>query len=58
MPVLFIGGESDCTSDTKKAAERIACLTAKAETHILRGCGHVVYNAMDLIIPFLREENA
>jgi pimeloyl-ACP methyl ester carboxylesterase len=57
MPVLFIRGENDCTSDTKKAAERLAHLTAKAETHILSGCGHVVYNAMDLIMPFLREEN-
>jgi pimeloyl-ACP methyl ester carboxylesterase len=56
MPVLFIGGEKDCTSDTKKAAERLARLAA-AETHILSGCGHVVYDAMDRILPFLREEN-
>ena len=55
MPVLFIGGEEDAIIDAQSSIERLMRLVPYAQTHLLPGCGHAVFNAMDYLAPFLGE---
>lgn len=56
MSVLLIVGENDVTIDAEKAVSRLKTFAHKAETRILRGYGHMISNVLDIIIPFLKEE--
>lgn len=56
MPVLFLNGENDVINDAEKSAERLRLNAAKAELNIIKNNGHIIYNAMDMIIPFLKDE--
>lgn len=56
MPVLLIAGENDVTIDAHETARRLAALAPMAETHILRGCGHILTNVLDIAVPFLEKE--
>jgi len=55
MPVLYIAGSLDVTADIKKASERLKRFTPNAEIRILKNNGHVVFNTMDQVIPFLNK---
>lgn len=58
MPMLYIAGEKDCTTDVKKAARRIGKKVKSAQVAIIPGNGHVIYNAMDMVMPFLEKQGA
>ena len=55
MPVLYIAGENDVTVDAKKTAQRIRRLMPRSATVLLENHGHVVYDVMDRIMPFLQK---
>ena len=55
MPMLYIAGEKDCTTDVNKAARRIGKQVKNAQLAIIPGNGHVIYNAMDIVMPFLEK---
>ena len=56
MPVLSIDGEDDVIIDAAESAQRLTNLVPSAEIHVLPNCGHAVFNALSLIIPFLEKE--
>lgn len=56
MPVLFIDGEHDVIVDAHESAQRLSRLIPSAEIHLLPGCGHVVPNSAEYIIPFLMRQ--
>jgi pimeloyl-ACP methyl ester carboxylesterase len=58
MPVLYIAGENDCTTDTKKAAQRLKKRVNNTRVEIIQGNGHVVYNAMSIVLPFLEKQGS
>lgn len=53
MPMLFVDGADDVIIDAKGSAERLSRLVPSAEIQMLAGCGHVVANSLEYIIPFL-----
>jgi pimeloyl-ACP methyl ester carboxylesterase len=53
MPLIYIAGENDAITDTKKAAQRLHRLIPRAEAYILENCGHVIYDAKPWYLPFL-----
>ena len=55
MPVLFMSGENDVINDAKKAASRLTNNVPGAEIQIVKDNGHIIFNAMEGIIPFLRK---
>lgn len=55
MPVLFIGGAKDIIVDVPGSAHRLLNLVPKASVHVLDDVGHVIYNVLDKILPFLEE---
>lgn len=55
MPVMYLAGENDATVHAHKTAQRIKELIPHAHIQLIKDCGHVIYNAMDQIIPFLNE---
>lgn len=55
MPVLFIDGEDDVIIDAGKSAQRLSRLVPSAEIHILKNCGHVLTNSIEMILPFLEQ---
>lgn len=54
MPVMYIAGENDSTVNVYKSAERIKNLIPNSNIKIIKNNGHVVFNIMDEIIPFLK----
>ena len=55
MPVMFMSGENDVINDGKKAAARLTDNVPDASIRIIENNGHIIYNAMEEIIPFLRK---
>lgn len=53
MPLFYLAGENDATVDARKTADKIKKLIPHAEVEIIKGSGHVIYNTMDKVIPFL-----
>ena len=53
MPVLFIDGEEDAIIDAFGSMKRLKSLVPSAQTHLIPGCGHAVFNAIEYILPFL-----
>lgn len=53
MPVLYIAGKNDIIIDTVSAAQRLSKLIANADIHVLENTGHVVFNSLEYVIPFL-----
>jgi pimeloyl-ACP methyl ester carboxylesterase len=53
MPVLYIAGENDATVHAGKTAQRIKKLIPHAEIRLIENSGHVIYNAIDVIMQFL-----
>ena len=56
MPVLFIAGEQDTTIDAQSAARRISEIAPRTQAHLLKNCGHVIIDAMGIIMQFLTEK--
>jgi pimeloyl-ACP methyl ester carboxylesterase len=57
MPVLFIGGEQDIMLDAPGAARRLEKILPHAEVHLLKDTGHMIFNAPEFILPFLKKGN-
>ncbi len=56
MPVLYIGGEDDRLTNVPKCARRLRKILPAASVCVLPGRGHVLFNVLDRVIPFLRGE--
>lgn len=56
MPVLFIDGENDVVIDALNSAQRLNALVPSSEIHLLKNCGHVLTNTIEIIMPFLEKE--
>ncbi|HPJ89089.1 MAG TPA: alpha/beta hydrolase [Thermotogota bacterium] len=54
MPVMYIAGENDIIFDSKQTAEILSNTCEKVTNRIIANNGHVVYNTMELVIPFLK----
>lgn len=57
MPVLLIVGEKDTMLDAANAAHRVEACLPEAEVHVLKDTGHMILNAPEFIVPFLRKGN-
>ncbi|MBN2878224.1 MAG: alpha/beta hydrolase [Clostridia bacterium] len=55
MPVMFLAGENDVINDAKKAALRLTDNVPDPRINIIKNNGHIIYNVMEEIIPFLRK---
>ena len=55
MPLLYIAGENDATSDVPKAANRLKELVPGAEIRVIKYNGHVVYDTVKWVLPFLEK---
>ena len=55
MPVLFVAGENDVMLDMAGAAARLRSNVPHAEVHLLKDAGHIILNAAEYILPFLRK---
>lgn len=53
MPVLYMAGEFDVTSDTKKAVKRLKNSLKDPSINIVKNNGHVIYDTMKEVIPFI-----
>ena len=56
MPVMYIAGEDDQLTNVPKSAQRLKKLLPQATVCILKNTGHVVYNVLDKVVPFLKGE--
>ncbi len=54
MPVLYIAGENDQLTNAPKCEIRLRKILPHAGIVILKNRGHVIYNVLDRVIPFLR----
>lgn len=54
IPVLFIGGDSDCFYDSNKTAMRLSENIVDVTSVILKNTGHVLTQTTDLVIDFLK----
>lgn len=56
MPVLYIAGEDDQLTNVPRCTKRIRQLLPGATVYVLPHTGHVIYNVLDRVIPFLKEQ--
>lgn len=54
MPTLFICGEDDAINNAHKMSMRLEKLLEQPTINIIKNNGHIIYNAMDKIIPYLK----
>lgn len=54
MPILLMCGEHDVITDATKSASRLKKTTKQPVINIVKDNGHIIYNAMDTIIPYLK----
>ncbi len=54
MPVLYIAGEDDKLTNVPKCINRLKKLLPQPTISLLKNTGHVVYNVLDRVIPFLQ----
>ncbi|MBG0788721.1 MAG: alpha/beta hydrolase [Anaerolineaceae bacterium] len=54
MPLLFIAGENDQLTNVPKSAKRLNRLLPQAKVVVVENTGHVIYNVLDYVIPFLQ----
>jgi pimeloyl-ACP methyl ester carboxylesterase len=55
MPLLYIAGENDATSDVGKATKRLKEFVPNAEIRVIENNGHVLYDTMKWVLPFLEK---
>jgi pimeloyl-ACP methyl ester carboxylesterase len=58
MPVLSLAGAKDITLNAALAGRRLQNLVPQAQVRILPNTGHVIYQVLDTVLPFLRETQA
>jgi pimeloyl-ACP methyl ester carboxylesterase len=56
MPVLYIAGEDDKLTNVPKCANRLRKHLAQPTIYIIKNTGHVIYNVLDRVIPFLQKD--
>lgn len=56
MPVLYIAGTNDFTTDVNQASARLQGLVPQAKVHLIEGGSHVIINTMATVMPFLTGE--
>jgi len=54
MPVMYIAGEDDKLTNASKSARRLKKLLPQPSVYVLKNTGHVIYNVLDKVIPFLQ----
>ncbi len=54
MPVLYIAGEDDRLTNAPRCARRLKKLLPQPTIYVLKNTGHVIYNVLDKVIPFLK----
>lgn len=54
MPVMYIAGEDDKLTNVPKSAGRLKKLLPRPTVYVLKNTGHVIYNVLDKVIPFLQ----
>lgn len=54
MPILYIAGENDQLTNAPKCEIRLRKVLPHAGIVILKNRGHVIYNVLDRVLPFLR----
>jgi pimeloyl-ACP methyl ester carboxylesterase len=54
MPVMYIAGEDDKLTNVPKSARRLKRLLPRPTVYVLENTGHVIYNVLDKVIPFLQ----
>jgi pimeloyl-ACP methyl ester carboxylesterase len=54
MPLLYIAGEDDKLTNAPKSAKRLNRLLPHTSVHLIENTGHVIYDVLDRVIPFLR----
>ena len=54
MPVLYIAGENDKLTNVPRCAKRLQRLLPRSTIHVIQNTGHVIYNVLDRVIPFLQ----
>lgn len=57
MPVLYIAGEDDKLTNAPKCARRLNKLLPRPTVYVLKNTGHVIYNVLDKVIPFLQGQS-
>lgn len=53
MPVLYIAGEDDQLTDVPRCVNRIKQLLPHPTIHVIKDTGHIIYNVLDRVMPFL-----
>ncbi len=53
MPLLYIAGEDDQLTNAPKSAKRLNRLLPQSKVVVVENTGHVIYNVLDYVIPFL-----
>ncbi|NLW88206.1 MAG: alpha/beta hydrolase [Clostridiaceae bacterium] len=53
MPILYIGGENDRLTNAPKCEMRLRKVLPHTDIVILKNRGHVIYNVLDRVMPFL-----
>lgn len=53
MPLLYIAGEDDQLTNAPRSAKRLNRLLPQSKVVVVENTGHVIYNVLDYVIPFL-----
>ena len=53
MPVLYIAGEDDQLTNVPRCAKRLGMLLPKPTIHVMKNTGHVIFQVLDRVMPFL-----
>jgi len=54
MPLLYIAGEEDKLTNAPKSAKRLNRLLPHALVQLIENTGHVIYDVLDHVVPFLQ----
>jgi len=54
MPLIYIAGENDAVTDTGKSVKKLNKMVPGAKIQVIENNGHVVYDTMNWVIPFLK----
>lgn len=55
MPLLYIAGKDDKLTNVPKCVKRLERLLPNVSIYVIKNHGHVVYDVLDQVIPFLKK---
>ncbi len=55
MPLLYLAGEDDRLTNVPKCVKRLNKLLPDAKVHIIKNNGHVIFDVLDVVVPFLKK---